>query len=108
MALLAGLGAFPLALSRNDVADYVSALFIVYIILIFLNVLISYVPRMPYSPWLRAVLDFITDSTSPYLNFFRRFLPSVGGGGFALDLSPVVGVIVLFVLQAIVVGLIAG
>lgn len=105
MALLAAL---PLALSRNDVADYVSALFIVYIILIFLNVLISYVPRMPYSPWLRAVLDFITDSTNPYLNFFRRFLPSVGGGGFALDLSPVVGVIVLFVLQAIVVGLIAG
>jgi YggT family protein len=108
MGLLAGLGALPLALSRNDVADYVSALFIVYIILIFLNVLISYVPRMPYSPWLRGVLDFITDSTNPYLSFFRRFLPSIGGGGFALDLSPVVGVIVLFVLQAIVVGLIAG
>lgn len=108
MTLLAGLGALPLALNRGDVADYVGALFIVYIILIFLNVLISYVPRMPYSPWLRAVLDFITDSTNPYLNFFRRFLPSVGGGGFALDLSPIVGVIVLFVLQAIVVGLIAG
>jgi YggT family protein len=108
MALLAALGALPLALSRNDVADYVSALFIVYIILIFLNVLISYVPRMPYSPWLRAVLDFITDSTNPYLNFFRRFLPSVGGGGFALDLSPIVGVIVLIVLQGIAVALIAG
>ena len=29
--------------------------------------------------------------TDPYLNFFRRFLPPVGGGGFALDLSPIVG-----------------
>ena len=44
-------GMIALALSRNDVADYVSALFVVYIILIFANILISYIPRMPtYSP----------------------------------------------------------
>jgi YggT family protein len=98
----------PLALGRADLADYVNALFIVYIALIFANVLISYVPRMPYSPPLRAVLDFITETTNPYLNLFRRFLPPIGGGGFALDLSPIIGIIVLFVLQAIVVGLIAG
>jgi YggT family protein len=97
-----------LALSRGDVATYVNALFIVYIALILANVLISYVPRMPYSPPLRAVLDFVTETTNPYLSFFRRFLPPVGGGGFALDLSPIVGIIVLFVAQAIVVGLIAG
>ena len=98
----------PLALDRGDVAAYVNALFIVYIVLIFANVLISYVPRMPYSPPLRALLDFITETTDPYLNFFRRFLPPIGGGGFALDLSPVIGIIVLFVLQTVVVGLIAG
>jgi len=97
-----------LALSRGDVATYVNALFIVYIALIFANVLISYVPRMPYSPPLRAVLDFITETTRPYLSFFRRFLPPVGGGSLAFDLSPLVGIIVLFVAQAIVVGLIAG
>jgi YggT family protein len=96
------------ALSRSDVADYVSALFLVYIVLIFLNVLISWVPRMPYDPRLRAVLDFITETTNPYLNLFRRILPPIGGGGFALDLSPIVGVIVLFVLQALVVGAIEG
>jgi YggT family protein len=98
----------PLALSRGDVADYVGALFTVYIILILLNVLISYVPRMPYRPWLRSVLDFITDSTNPYLSFWRRLLPSVGGSSFALDLSPMIGIVVLFVLRIIVVGLIAG
>lgn len=97
-----------LALSRGDVATYVNALFIVYIALIFANILISYVPRMPYNPYLRAVLDFVTESTNPYLNFFRRFLPPLGGGGFALDLSPIVGIIVLVVAQAILVGLIAG
>lgn len=99
----------PLALSRSDVAAYVDALFIVYIVLILLNVLISWIPRMPtYNRWLRAVLDFVTETTNPYLNLFRRVLPSVGGGGFALDLSPMVGLIVLFVLRALVVGLIEG
>jgi YggT family protein len=98
----------PLALDRGDVADYVGALFIVYVILIFARIVISFVPRMPYRPWLRSVLDFVTETTDPYLNFFRRFLPSIGGGGFALDLSPMIGLIVLFVAQAIVVGLIRG
>lgn len=98
----------PLALNRGDVADYVSALFIVYVILIFARIVLSFVPRMPYRPWLRTVLDFITETTDPYLNFFRRFLPPIGGGGFALDLSPMIGLIVLFVAQAVVVGLIRG
>jgi YggT family protein len=98
----------PTAITRGDVADYVSALFIVYIILIFARVLISFLPRVPYSRPLRAVLDFVTETTDPYLNLFRRFLPPVGGGGFALDLSPMIGIIVLFVLQALVVGLIEG
>lgn len=99
----------PLALSRADVADYVSALFIVYIILIFANIIISFIPRIPtYNRGLRAVLDFVTETTNPYLNVFRRFLRPVGGGGFALDLSPMLGIVVLYVAQAIVVGLIRG
>lgn len=95
-----------LAITRYDVADYVSALFLVYVVLIFLNILSSWIPRMPYNRPLRAGLDFVKETTDPYLNLFRRFLPPIGGGGFALDLSPIVGVIVLFVLQALVVGLI--
>jgi YggT family protein len=96
------------AIDRGDVADYVNALFTVYIVLIFANILISYIPRVPYSPPLRAVLDFVTETTNPYLNLFRRFLPPIGGSGFALDLSPVIGIILLFVAQTVVVGLISG
>ena len=98
----------PLALDRGDVADYVGALFLVYVILIFARIVISFIPQMPYRPWLRSVLDFVTETTDPYLNFFRRFLPPIGGGGFALDLSPMIGLVVLFVAEAIVVGLIRG
>lgn len=96
------------AITRGDVANYVSALFIVFIILIFARILISFLPRVPYSRPLRAVLDFVTETTDPYLNFFRRFLPPIGGGGFALDLSPMVGIFVLFVAQWVLVGLIEG
>jgi YggT family protein len=96
------------ALTRNDVADYVAALFLVYIILILIRILISWIPRMPYNPTLRAVLDFITETTDPYLNIFRRIIPPIGGGGFGLDLSPMIGIIVLLILRGVVVALIAG
>jgi YggT family protein len=98
----------PFALSREDVADYVAALFLVYIILILIRVLTSWIPRMPYNPTLRAVLDFITETTDPYLNLFRRIIPPIGGGGIGIDLSPMIGIIVLVVLRGIVVALIAG
>jgi uncharacterized protein YggT (Ycf19 family) len=96
------------AISRNDVADYVNALFTVYTVLIFGNILLSYVPRVPYNPVLRAVLDFVTETTNPYIRFFGRFLRPVGVGGVGLDLSPLVALLVLFVARFLVVGLIEG
>jgi YggT family protein len=94
------------ALGRNDIADYVEALFLVYLILIFIRVLLSWIPRIPYNPLLRVVVDFIHQVTDPYLNLFRRFLPPVGGRGLAIDLSPILAIVVLLIAQAIVVGLI--
>ncbi len=96
------------ALSREDVATYVNAIFIVYIIMIFARILISYVPRIPYNAALRAVVGFITETVDPYLNLFRRFIPPIGGGGFALDLSPILAIFVLLIVQAILVGAING
>jgi YggT family protein len=94
-----------LALTRGDLADYVNALFIVFVILIFIRIVASFVPRMPYNRYLRAVLDFATEVTDPYLLFFRRLIPPMGGG---FDLSPMIGLIVLFVAQKLIVNLIAG
>ncbi len=97
-----------LAVTRGDVAAYVSALFTVYIILIFIRILMSWIPKVPDSNALRAVLTFVKDTTDPYLNIFRRILPPVGAGGMQLDLSPMVGVILLLIGQAVVVGLVSG
>lgn len=97
-----------LAVTRGDVAAYVNALFTVYIILVFLKVLMSWIPSLPENAVVQAVATFIRETTDPYLNLFRRFLPPVGGSGFALDLSPVVGVLVLLVGQMIVVSIVRG
>ena len=97
-----------LALTRQDVADYVSALFLVYFILIFIRILLSWIPRMPYYPWLRAIVDFVHQVTDPYLNIFRRIIPPLGGGGFAIDLSPILAIIVLSIVWRVVVALIGG
>ena len=97
-----------LAITRSDVAGYVDALFLVYMILIFVRILLSWIPRIPYNPTLSAVINFIHEVTNPYLNLFRRILPPVGGGGFALDLSPIIAIIVLIIVRAIVVGAIEG
>jgi YggT family protein len=92
------------AIGREDVADYVSALFTVYLILIFARIVLSFIPRMPYNPTLRAVVGFIHEVTDPYLNLFRRVIPPVG----PLDLSPILAIFLLYIVQAIVVGLIEG
>jgi YggT family protein len=98
----------PFAIGRNEIADYVEALFLVYLILIFARILLSWIPRIPYNRYLQAVVGFVHEVTDPYLNLFRRFLPPVGGRGFALDLSPILAIVVLLIAEAVVVGLIRG
>ena len=98
----------PFADTRNTIADYVGAVFLVYLVLIIIRVLLSWIPRMPYNRALNGVVRFIEEVTDPYLNVFRRFLPPVGGGAFALDLSPILAIILLIIAQQVVVGLIRG
>jgi YggT family protein len=98
----------PLALSRSNVADYVQALFLVYFILIFANIVLSFIPRMPFSLWSQAVINFIRETTDPYINIFRRILRPIGSGPISLDLSPMLAIIVLIVLDGIIVGAILG
>lgn len=92
------------AIGRPEIADYVNALFLVYLILIFARILLSWIPRIPYNPMLSAVIGFIHQVTDPYLRLFRRIIPPLGGGGFALDLSPIIGILVLIIGQSIIVG----
>jgi YggT family protein len=92
------------ALGRDEIADYVSALFLVYLILIFARIVLSFVPRMPYNPTLRTVVGFIHEVTDPYLNVFRRFIPPIG----PIDVSPILAILLLGIVQGLIVGAIRG
>jgi YggT family protein len=98
----------PIADTRGTIADYVEALFIVYFALIFIRILLTWIPRMPYNRYLRGAVGFVEEVTDPYLNVFRRFIPPLGGGGFALDLSPMLAMALLYIVGLIVVGAIRG
>ena len=96
------------ALTRGDIANYVQALFLVYILLIFvyilLNMMFSLGLRPPYSRWTDAVMNFLRDVCEPYLRIFRRFIPPIG----MFDLTPMIAIILLYVVETIVVNAIRG
>ena len=98
----------PLAISRDDVADYVYTLAIVFVVLIFVRVIMSFFPRVPYNRYLDAFLTFVTQVTDPILNPLRKVLPPIRIGPGALDLSPMVATFLLLILAGIVAGLIRG
>ena len=80
---------------RVEVADYLSALVNVYLVLIIAYILtqlfFGFGGRMPYNRYATAVLGFLEQVVAPYLNVFRRFIPPLG----PIDLSPIVGIILL-------------
>ena len=97
-----------LAITRVDVADYVSTLITVYVVLIFIRILMSYFRSIPYYRALDIFLRFVTEVTDPWLNLFRRFIPPVRMGPAAIDLTPVIAVFALYILGALVTRLISG
>ena len=93
-------------MSRDDIADYVNTLALVYLVLIFIRIIMSWIPRIPYNRFLAGFLKFVSDVTDPYLNIFRRILPPVRLGPGALDLSPIVATFVLIIVSSFVADLI--
>ena len=79
----------------HAVQTYVSALFTVFIIVIFIRILLSFLPVAPGSRWARASFDFFHQSTDWFLNIFRKLIPPLG----MFDLSPILAIIVLYILR---------
>ena len=97
-----------LATAREEIANYVQAVFYVYTLLIIAYILSSlffaFGGRVPYSGWSSAILGFLRDVCEPFLSIFRRFIPAIG----PLDLSPIIGIIVLNVAGSVLHRVIAG
>ncbi len=91
----ANVAAFGLLFDTVDsVRSFVDVFIYVYILVIFVYILTSWIP-LPYSPWLNRIQRFLYDVCDPYLRLFRRFVPQLG----PLDISPVLAVFALFAIQ---------
>ena len=92
------------AITRADIANYVNALFEVYILLIFIYILtnwmFSFGLRLPYHRISDAIVNFLRDVCEPYLRLFRRLIPPIG----MIDITPIIAIIVLYVVERLVVG----
>ena len=83
----------------TEVELFVNVFVGVYILAILAYILTSWV-QLPYS--LRPVQRFLYDVCDPYLRFWRRVLPFRTG---PIDLSPMVAVAALIVLERIVIAI---
>jgi len=72
----------------------VDILFQVYFFFILARVIGSWVPELQNT----KLMQFVVYYTDPYLNFFKKFIPPIG----MIDISVIVAVVCLWVLEIIV------
>ena len=85
-----------------NLASIVSFLFQLYTFLILIRVLLSWVNTNPSQPRIdHPVVQILVRVTDPVLKPLQRLIPPVGG---AVDISPIVALVILEVARRIVVG----
>jgi YggT family protein len=84
-----------------DLVVLIKLLFQAFYVLLIIRVVLSWLPGIgPDHP----AVDFVNRATSPLLTPIRRVMPPMGG----LDLSPLVAILLLTLVQSLVIGLLEG
>ncbi len=78
----------PITLIVASLAKFIQ----IYLYLLIARILLSWFPNIN---WMNPPFSILSQLTDPYLNIFRSIIPPLGG----LDLSPILGFILLQVLQ---------
>lgn len=74
--------------------NIIDSLFWIYMVMLFIRILSSWVPEWRDTTFIR----FVSFYTDPYLNFFRQFIPPIG----MLDISPIVAFFCLNIIEVAV------
>jgi YggT family protein len=82
----------------SSAQNFVQVFTLVYFLLIFAYILMSWI-RMPYSIWMNRIQRFLYDVVEPYLRIFRRFIPPLG----PLDISPIVAILALWIVSGLII-----
>ena len=83
------------------ISRFVSTLFYFYYLLIIIRIFLSWIPDID---WDSQPFNGVRSVTDPFLNIFRGIIPPIG----MLDISPIVAIILLQILQGVIVGLLSG
>lgn len=96
------------AFNGDTVANFIVALCEVYLVLILLYMVLtmalSYGLRPPYMRWFDGFMNFLRAVCEPYIGIFRRFIRPVG----LIDLSPMLAIIVLLIVEQLAVNVLGG
>lgn len=77
----------------TEVHNFIDTIIGVFRILIFVYVLMSWVPNLREGP----IGEMLGKIVEPYISIFRRFIPPIGG---MIDISPIVAIIALWPLAS--------
>ena len=83
------------------IAYIVDRLFFFYYLIIIIRIFLSWLPN---TDWNQQPFKWIRSITDPLLNIFRGIIPPIG----MLDISPVIAIILLQILQGIICGFLQG
>ena len=84
--------------------DLIRSLLGIYILIVILRIILGMVVEFGRIPWghpVRRITEILALAVDPLLRPLRRVLPPVRVGGMALDLSPMVLIFGLVILQNI-------
>ncbi len=85
-----------------SISRLVSLLFYFYYILIIIRIFLTWIPNID---WDQQPFQWVRSITDPFLNIFRGIIPPIGG---MLDISPIVAILLLQILQGVVCGFLSG
>jgi len=82
--------------------SFINALFMVFYVMLFANIILSWVRPNPYHPVWGPIIRVVHAVTEPILNPIRRLMPGMGG----LDFSPMVVLLLARLLQGVLISLV--
>ena len=85
-----------------SISRLVSLLFYFYYILIIIRIFLTWIPNID---WDQQPFQWVRSITDPFLNILRGIIPPIGG---MLDISPIVAILLLQILQGVVCGFLSG
>ncbi len=83
-------------------SSVLAKLFYFYYLLIIIRIFLTWIPNIDWQSqpfaWIRSIVD-------PFLNIFRGIIPPIGG---VLDISPIIAIILLQIMQGLILGALQG